>query len=56
MVWLMEPFRLGRPEKWSGTNEHPNHSQNKLGNVLNVFSHFIYDASYKSVVLADIQI
>ncbi|KAF8184633.1 hypothetical protein K438DRAFT_1766320 [Mycena galopus ATCC 62051] len=35
MFWLIEPFRLGRAEKWSGTNQHPNHSQNKLGNILN---------------------
>ncbi|KAJ7867106.1 kinase-like domain-containing protein, partial [Mycena leptocephala] len=55
MVWLIEPFRLGRAEKWSGTNQHPNHSQNKLGNILNSFAHFVYDASYKSIALADIQ-
>ncbi|KAF8172961.1 hypothetical protein K438DRAFT_1772392 [Mycena galopus ATCC 62051] len=35
MFWLIEPFRLGCAEKWSGTNQHPNHSQNKLGNILN---------------------
>ncbi|KAJ6465334.1 kinase-like domain-containing protein, partial [Mycena sanguinolenta] len=56
MVWLVEPFRLGRAEKWSGTNQHPNHSRNKLGNILNAFAHFVYDASYKSIALADIQI
>ncbi|KAJ7216013.1 kinase-like domain-containing protein [Mycena pura] len=56
MVWLKEPYRLGPVAKWSGTNQHPTHSQNKLGNILNAFAHFIYDASYKSVVLADIQI
>ncbi|KAF7373980.1 hypothetical protein MSAN_00610800 [Mycena sanguinolenta] len=55
MVWLVEPFRLGRAEKWSGTNEHPNHSRNKLGNILNAFAHFVHDASYKSTALADIQ-
>ena len=49
MVWLIEPFRLGRAEKWSGTNQHPNHSQNKLGNILNSFAHFVYNASYKSM-------
>ncbi|KAJ7437174.1 hypothetical protein FB451DRAFT_1193398 [Mycena latifolia] len=31
------------------------HSQNKLGNILNSFAHFVYDASYKSIALADIQ-
>ncbi|KAJ6474206.1 kinase-like domain-containing protein [Mycena sanguinolenta] len=55
MVWLVEPFRLGRAEKWSGTNQHPNHSRNKLGNILNAFAHFVYDASYKPIALADIQ-
>ncbi|KAJ7339243.1 hypothetical protein DFH08DRAFT_812634 [Mycena albidolilacea] len=24
MAWLIEPFQLGRAEKWSGTNQHPN--------------------------------
>ncbi|KAJ7307725.1 kinase-like domain-containing protein [Mycena albidolilacea] len=55
MDWLIEPFRLGRAEKWSGTNQHPNHFQNKLGNILNSFAHFVYDASYKSIALANIQ-
>ncbi|KAJ6495207.1 hypothetical protein C8R45DRAFT_824208, partial [Mycena sanguinolenta] len=55
MVWLVEPFRLGRAEKWSRTNQHPNHSQNKLGNILNSFAHFVYDANYESIALADIQ-
>ncbi|KAJ6494327.1 kinase-like domain-containing protein, partial [Mycena sanguinolenta] len=55
MGWLVEPFRLGRAEKWSGTNQHRNHSRNKLGNILNAFAHFVYDASYKSIALADIQ-
>ncbi|KAJ7870918.1 kinase-like domain-containing protein, partial [Mycena olivaceomarginata] len=55
MAWLVEPFRLGRAEKWSGTNQHPNHFQNKLGNILNSFAHFVYDANYKSIALADIQ-
>ncbi|KAF8181715.1 kinase-like domain-containing protein, partial [Mycena galopus ATCC 62051] len=55
MFWLIEPFRLGRAEKSSGTNQHPNHSQNKLRNILNSFAHFVYDASYNSIALADIQ-
>ncbi|KAJ7821760.1 kinase-like domain-containing protein [Mycena olivaceomarginata] len=55
MAWLIEPFRLGRAEKWSGTNQHPNHFQNKVGNILNSSAHFVYDARFKSIALADIQ-
>ncbi|KAJ7853061.1 kinase-like domain-containing protein [Mycena olivaceomarginata] len=55
MVWLIEPFGLRCAEEWSGTYQHQNHSQNKLGNTLNSFAHFVYNASYKSIALADIQ-
>jgi hypothetical protein len=48
MVWLIEFFQLGRAEKWSGTNQHPNHFQNKLGNILN--SHF---CSFRFVVFSN---
>ncbi|KAF7305547.1 Kinase-like protein [Mycena chlorophos] len=55
MVWLKEPFRSGRPEKWSGTNQHPTHHTSKLGNTLNAFAHFVYTQSHKTVVIADLQ-
>ncbi|KAJ7616017.1 kinase-like domain-containing protein [Roridomyces roridus] len=55
MVWLAEPFRTGHVVKWSGTDEHPNHSTSKLGNILNCFAHYIYQNSAESIVLADIQ-
>ncbi|KAJ7053015.1 kinase-like domain-containing protein, partial [Mycena amicta] len=55
MVWLMEPFRPGNTQKSSGTNQHPTHRENKLGNTLNAFAHFVYLHSYKTIVLADIQ-
>ncbi|KAJ7644896.1 kinase-like domain-containing protein [Roridomyces roridus] len=55
MVWLAEPFRPGHVVKWSGTDEHPNHSNSKLGNILNCFAHYIFQNSAESTVLADIQ-
>ncbi|KAF7325457.1 Kinase-like protein [Mycena kentingensis (nom. inval.)] len=55
VMWLVEPFRHNRSEKWSGTNEHPLHDNSKLGNTLNTLAHYIYWASSGSMVIADIQ-
>lgn len=55
--WLIEPRRPNTFKKWSGTNVH-NHSVlvgNKVGDVLNVFAHFVYQISNKEMVVADLQ-
>ncbi len=53
--WLFERLRTRESQKWSGTNMHPSHNNNKLGNIMNAFAHFVYEASQNTVVLADIQ-
>ncbi|KAJ7641567.1 hypothetical protein FB45DRAFT_1022309 [Roridomyces roridus] len=55
MVWLMEPFRPGNSEKWSGTNQHPSHTDSALGSTINAFAHFVYEASFGTIAVADIQ-
>ena len=55
--WLIEPGRPNTFKKWSGTNVH-NHLVlvgNKVGDVLNVFVHFVYQISKKEMVVVDLQ-
>ncbi|EDR04435.1 uncharacterized protein LACBIDRAFT_330566 [Laccaria bicolor S238N-H82] len=53
-VWLVEPRRTKAVRKYSGTLVHPNR-QDKLGQTLSAFAHFLYEYSRKELVLADIQ-
>lgn len=55
ITWLVEPRRANLVKKWSGTNVHVSHSNNKMGSILTAFAHFVYQASNESYVLADIQ-
>ncbi|KAJ7758933.1 kinase-like domain-containing protein, partial [Mycena maculata] len=55
IVWLFKPRRSSKVKRWSGTNEYPAWEQNKLGNTLNAFSHYVYLFSQESTVLADLQ-
>ncbi|EDR01742.1 uncharacterized protein LACBIDRAFT_333002 [Laccaria bicolor S238N-H82] len=49
-----EHCRTKAVRKYSGTLVHPNR-QDKLGQTLSVFAHFLYEYSRKELVLADIQ-
>jgi hypothetical protein len=53
--WLLERKRSKHSTKWSGTNVHPSYENNKLGNILTAFAHFVYEYTYGSIVIADIQ-
>ncbi|THU80435.1 hypothetical protein K435DRAFT_874373 [Dendrothele bispora CBS 962.96] len=55
VAWLLEKMRAKQSSKWSGTNAHPTYTNNKLGNVLNAFAHFVYQYSQNTIVIADIQ-
>ncbi|KAF8919410.1 hypothetical protein CPB85DRAFT_1212768, partial [Mucidula mucida] len=49
--WLFVRLRTRESQKWSGTNVHPLHNNNKLGNIMNAFAHFVYEASQNTIVL-----
>ncbi len=53
--WLFEKRHSKQVQKWSGTNDHPSWVNNKLGNIITVFTHFAYHYSAASIILADIQ-
>ncbi|KAJ7183903.1 hypothetical protein C8R46DRAFT_1186763 [Mycena filopes] len=55
MTWLMEPFRPGASNKWSGTNQHPSHPDSAVGSTANAFAHFVYATSFGTIAVADIQ-
>ncbi|KAJ7667018.1 hypothetical protein B0H17DRAFT_1210511 [Mycena rosella] len=55
MIWLMEPFRPGPCQKWSGTNQHPSHSKSAVGSTANAFAHFVYATSFGTIAVTDIQ-
>lgn len=54
ITWLLEPRRASSVEKWSGTLEHPPHSD-KAGNTIDAFMHFSYIYSQQSLLFADLQ-
>ncbi|KAK7046460.1 kinase-like protein [Favolaschia claudopus] len=54
ITWLLEPLRASYVEKWSGTLEHPTHS-NKAGKTMDAFVHFCFVYSQRSLVFADLQ-
>ncbi|KAJ7495783.1 kinase-like domain-containing protein [Mycena galericulata] len=55
VAWLLERERSNiHFRKYSGTLEHPHHTD-KQGATINVFQHFTYLNSNKTLVLADIQ-
>ena len=53
-VWLVEPKRTTSVVKYSGTLIHPTR-RDKVGIIVTAFAHYIYEASNKELVLADIQ-
>jgi hypothetical protein len=53
-VWLVEPKRTTFVVKYSGTLVHPTR-RDKVGIIVTAFAHYIYEASNKELVLADIQ-
>jgi hypothetical protein len=55
MTWLMEPFRPGPSQKWSGTNQHPSHPKSAVGSTANAFAHFVYATSFGTIAVTDIQ-
>ncbi|KAJ3749793.1 hypothetical protein EV360DRAFT_76161 [Lentinula raphanica] len=55
ITWLIEPPRANLVKKWSGTNVHVSHSNNKLGSIITAFAHFVYQMSNETFVLSDIQ-
>ncbi|KAJ6510988.1 kinase-like domain-containing protein [Mycena sanguinolenta] len=55
VIWLFEPRRSSKVERWSGTNDYPPWHQNKLGSTMNTFTHFVYLFSQESTVPADLQ-
>ncbi|KAK7035081.1 kinase-like domain-containing protein [Favolaschia claudopus] len=55
ILWLFEPRRTTKVEHWSGTNECPAWPQKKLGSTLNAFTHYVYQISQETTVLADLQ-
>ncbi|KAK6974144.1 kinase-like domain-containing protein [Favolaschia claudopus] len=55
ILWLFEPRRTTKVEHWSGTNEYPAWPQKKLGSTLNAFTHYVYQISQETTVLADLQ-
>ncbi|KAJ6536660.1 hypothetical protein B0H10DRAFT_1670291, partial [Mycena sp. CBHHK59/15] len=52
ITWLLEPLRASSIERWSGTLQHPNHS-NKPGETMDAFMHFSYVYSQETFVFAD---
>ncbi|KAJ6562463.1 kinase-like domain-containing protein, partial [Mycena capillaripes] len=55
VTWLLERERGNvQFRKYSGTLDHPRHND-KQGATINVFQHFSYFKSNKTLVLADIQ-
>jgi hypothetical protein len=55
VAWLLEPKCSATVQKWSGSNQYPTWNNNKLGNTLNAFSHYVYFASHGQLVIADLQ-
>lgn len=53
-VWLVEPRRTKAVDKYSSTLLHPPRDD-KIGITLSAFSHYVYIASKKTFVLADVQ-
>ncbi|KAJ7257230.1 kinase-like domain-containing protein [Mycena haematopus] len=54
VTWLLEPLRASSVERWSGTLEHPIHSD-KAGKTMDAFMHFSYIYSQRSFIFADLQ-
>lgn len=55
IIWLVEPKRSTIVERWSGTMEHPNHPDNKIGQTMSAFAHFSWICSKQTMVLVDLQ-
>ncbi|KAJ7183810.1 kinase-like domain-containing protein [Mycena filopes] len=55
IVWLFEPRRTSKVQRWSGTNEYPSWERKKLGSTLNAFAHYAYIVSHESTVFCDLQ-
>ncbi|KAJ7028801.1 hypothetical protein C8F04DRAFT_963553, partial [Mycena alexandri] len=55
VVWLFEPRRSSKVQRWSGTNEYPPWARSKLGSTLNTFAHYAYIVSHESTVFCDLQ-
>jgi hypothetical protein len=53
-VWLVEPRRTISLIKFSGTLQHPP-CNDKMGETITAFAHFVYIVSKQSLVFADIQ-
>jgi hypothetical protein len=54
LTWLLEPLRASCIDRWSGTLEHPIHSD-KAGKTMDAFMHFAYIYSQQSLIFADLQ-
>ncbi|KAJ7133796.1 kinase-like domain-containing protein [Mycena filopes] len=54
ITWLLEPLRASALDRWSGTLEHPLHSD-KAGMTMDAFMHYSYVYSQKSFIFADLQ-
>ncbi|KAJ7748307.1 kinase-like domain-containing protein, partial [Mycena maculata] len=54
ITWLLEPLRAASIERWSGTLEHPTHSD-KAGKTIDAFMHFSHTYSQQTFVFADLQ-
>ncbi|KAJ6474302.1 kinase-like domain-containing protein [Mycena sanguinolenta] len=54
ITWLLEPLRAASVDRWSGTLEHPIHSD-KAGKTMDTFMHFSYVYSQQSFIFADLQ-
>ncbi|KAJ7737132.1 hypothetical protein B0H16DRAFT_1326096, partial [Mycena metata] len=55
VVWIFEPRRSSKVQRWSGTNEYPPWDRGKLGSTLNTFAHYAYIVSHESTVFCDLQ-
>lgn len=55
VIWLIEPQRSAVVDRWSGTMQHPNYSNNKIGQTISTFAHFSLIYSGKTLVLVDLQ-
>jgi len=55
VTWLLEVRRANSFKKWSGTNVHIAHPNNKLGAILTAFAHFIYHVTSGTFVISDMQ-
>lgn len=54
MMWLCEERRPASINRYSGTLNHPNHTD-KTGMTINALVHFVYGFSHSQIVFADVQ-